>query len=59
MLTKNNIEFRVSNMGDGYLKSMLKGYYDEMIISTPDGLSKLIEERRKELKGIEEKLNKK
>lgn len=58
-LTKNNIEFLVSNMGDGYLKSMLKGYYDEMMISTPDGLSKLIEERRKELKGLEEKLNKK
>lgn len=54
-LTKNNIEFLVSNMGDGYLKSMLKGYYDEMMISTPDGLSKLIEERRKELKELEKK----
>lgn len=56
-ITQHNIKFLIDNMGEGYLKSILKGYYEDMIKNTSEGLSQLIEEKELELQNLKNRLS--
>ena len=45
----NNFEFLIENMGDGYLKKVLQGYYTEIIQHVDNGLEQLILQKQHEL----------
>lgn len=49
----NNFEFLIDNMGKGYLRNLLKGYYEEMMESSVATYNELIKQKQTELKLLE------
>ena len=53
----NNFYFLIKNMGEGYLKSLLNGYYEEMMQSSSDAYNELIKQKEAELEELRGKMN--
>lgn len=53
----NNFYFLINNMGEGYLKNLLRSYYEEMMQSSVTTYNELIKQKVAELKQLEGKRN--
>lgn len=54
-----NWGFLIGNMGEGYLKNLLNGYYEEMMQSSVATYNKLIKQKQDELKELKVKRDEK
>ncbi len=52
---KTNYHFLINNLGEGYLKNILRGYYDEMMTIEKNTIEELIFQKKMEIKELEEK----